>query len=197
LHFETVNPLQNNTDEELLAFVKQNDERAFAELFNRYWKKAHTLASSKLPSLELTREIVQELFCNLWERRHSLDITNFEHYLKVSVKYKAINYIKSEITHHKYSDYYKAFAKIHDEETLKSVNYHELQEALEKGVQKLPEKTQKVFRLNRLEGKPITEVANALHLSEKAIQYHLARSLKELRVYLKDFLVSVILMLNF
>jgi RNA polymerase sigma-70 factor (family 1) len=188
---------KKNSDEELLALLKQNDELAFAELFNRYWKKTHTLACSKLPSPELTREIVQEVFCNLWERRHSLDITNFEHYLKVSVKYKAINYIKSEIIRHKYSDYYKVFAKIHDEETLKSVSYHELEEALEKSVKRLPEKTQTIFRLNRLEGKPINEIANALHLSEKAIQYHLARSLKELRLYLRDFLVSVIFVLAF
>ena len=46
-----------------------------------------------------------------------------------------------------------------------------------------------IFRLNRMEGHSVAEIANLLRLSEKAIQYHLTRSVKELRLYLKDFLI--------
>jgi DNA-directed RNA polymerase specialized sigma24 family protein len=42
--------------------------------------------------------------------------------------------------------------------------------AIEQGVQTRPEKTQHVFRLNRLEGRSISEIAHLLNLSEKAIQ---------------------------
>lgn len=60
----------------------------------------------------------------------------------------------------------------------------------------LPQKTKKVFQLNRLEGRSVPEIANVLNLSEKAIEYHLTRSLKHLRVHLKDFMVLVITFLS-
>jgi RNA polymerase sigma-70 factor (ECF subfamily) len=57
----------------------------------------------------------------------------------------------------------------------------------------LPNKTKTVFQLNRLEGRSIPEIAAALNLSEKAIEYHLTRSLKKLRVHLKDFILILCL----
>ncbi len=181
------------TDNELLALIKNDDDQAFAEFYNRYSKKIRALAFSKVNSLEATQEIVQDIFSDIWERRHSLDIQTVPNYLSVAVKYKVINYIKSTVSFRKHSNFYKAFVKISEEETLKTVQYNDLTTALEEGVQKLPEKTKLVFKLNRLEGKSIAEIAVRLNLSEKAIRYHISRSLKELRFHLKEFLISVVL----
>jgi RNA polymerase sigma-70 factor (ECF subfamily) len=67
--------------------------------------------------------------------------------------------------------------------------------ALEEGVKELPEKTQEVFRLSRVEGHSVAEIAKRLNLSEKAIEYHITRSRKELRLYLKDFLAFLLIAL--
>ena len=67
------------------------------------------------------------------------------------------------------------------------VVYDDLSEAVEQAVNKLPEKSREVFRLSRLEGRSKKEIAKLLQLSEKAIEYHLTKSLKELRVQLKDY----------
>ncbi len=116
-------------------------------------------------------------------------------YLAVAVKYRAINYIKSQLAFRKYSNLYKAFVKVSEEETMEAVQFHNLTEAIEESVQKLPEKTQLVFRLNRMEGKSISEIAIKLKLSEKAIKYHISRSIKELRFHLKEFLISLTIFL--
>ena len=60
------------------------------------------------------------------------------------------------------------------------------------GMEGLPQKTRKVFQLSRLEGRPVAEIAHLLNLSEKAIEYHLMRSLKHLRLHLKELIVLVI-----
>lgn len=153
------------------------------------------MAYSKVNSKELACEIVQDIFSNIWEKRNSLQIEQFSNYLSVCVKYGVINKIKKEANFSKFSHLYRAFVKISEEDTWKSVQYNDLATALEQSMVKLPEKTQKVFALNRLEGKSIPEIASALHLSEKAIQYHLHQSQKKLRLYLKDFLVLVAMML--
>jgi RNA polymerase sigma-70 factor (ECF subfamily) len=88
---------------------------------------------------------------------------------------------------------YKNFIPRQENLTEQTVEFNELLAAIEKRMEYLPEKSKKVFRLNRLEGHSITEIANALNLSEKAIEYHLTRSLKELRLHLKDFIISFVI----
>ena len=187
--------LKNYTDQDLLALIRKDDDEAFAELYNRYSPKVRALAFSKVNSIEATQEIVQEIFSGIWERRDSLHIEAVPNYLAVAVKYRAINYIKSQLAFRKYSNLYKAFVKVSEEETMETVQFHNLTEAIEESVQKLPEKTQLVFRLNRMEGKSIAEIAIKLKLSEKAIKYHISRSIKELRFHLKEFLISLTMIL--
>jgi RNA polymerase sigma-70 factor (family 1) len=188
-----LNPFKNHSDEELLTFIKQDDEQAFAELFGRHSKRIASLAYSKVNAVEITEEIVQDVFTSIWERRHSLNIHVFSNYLSTAVKYQAISHIRSQIASKKHGELFKAFIKISEDVTLEKVELTDLEEALEEGVHRLPDKTQLVFRLNRFEGKSISEIAAKLHLSEKAIKYHLSKSLKELRLHLRHFLVSCLL----
>ena len=187
--------LKNYTDQDLLALIRKDDNEAFAELYSRYSPKVRALAFSKLNSIEATQEIVQEIFSGIWERRESLYIEAVPNYLAVAVRYRAINYIKGQLAFRKYSNLYKSFVKVSEEETLETVQFHNLTEAIEESVEKLPEKTQLVFRLNRMEGKSIAEIAIKLKLSEKAIKYHISRSIKELRFHLKEFLISLTMIL--
>ena len=192
-----MSPNLDHTDEELVSLLKQDDEKAFHTLYSRYALKVRSLAFSKVNSKEVAQEIVQEVFTDIWERRHELQISSFSSYIFVAVKYQTLNFFKREITHQRHHKLYKAFIRISEDSTMRSVQYNDLAEALEKGVQKLSNKTQLVFRLNRFEGRSISEIALKLNLSEKSIKYHISRSLKELRVYLKEFLISILLFVYF
>ena len=183
------------TEEELFGLIRRHNKTAFAELFNRYWRKAYLIAYSKIHEREATEEIVQELFILLWDKRESLSIHNFRSYLYTSVKNKCLNYIESQIVQKKHWDHYKTFLPKTADAADNHVEYNDLMDAIRVGMQNLPQKTQKVFRLNRLEGRTIPEIAQDLNLSEKAIEYHLSRSLKELRVHLKDFILLLIFLL--
>jgi DNA-directed RNA polymerase specialized sigma24 family protein len=61
----------------------------------------------------------------------------------------------------------------------------------------LPEKSQTVFRLSRLEHQSVEEIAARLDVTPKAVEYHLTKSLKLLRTYLREFLVAVLPLLYF
>ena len=181
---------QNHTDSELLLLLKQNDEHAFEELYDRHAPKVRSIAYSKTNSKEGAQEIVQETFMRLWERRSSLVIDNLPNYLAVAVKYQVINYIKKQISVEKHHEFYRTFTKVSAEETLQAVELKNLYDELEKGISRLPKKTQVVFKLNRLEHKSIAEISEKLNLSQKAIKYHITRSLKELKFYLREFIIS-------
>jgi len=182
------------TDCELLAAIRNDDEKAFSELFKRHWRRVHAMAFSKVRSKEVTEEIVQDLFTSLWDKRGSLSINNLPSYLFTAVKHRALNYIESQLVQKKYWDYSRRSIP-QQEEATETFEFNELMEALETGMDHLPEKSKRVFRLNRLEGHSVHEIAGILNLSEKAIQYHLTQSLKKLRFHLKDyFLASSILL---
>jgi len=92
--------------------------------------------------------------------------------------------------------YYKTFIPQKANTTDMAVQYGALLEAIEEGMSRLPEKSQTVFRLNRLEGHSVEEIARLLNLSEKAIQYHLTQSVKKLRVHLKNYILSAAVLLH-
>jgi RNA polymerase sigma-70 factor (family 1) len=179
----------NYSEEKLLEAIRQSDEKAFAELFNRYWRKAHVIAYSKVHNKQVTEEIVQDLFMTLWDKRATLAIQNINSYICTSIKNKALNYIESCIVKQKYWEYYKAFVPQAESSTEKMVEYNELMEAIEIGMEHLPKKTKRIFQLNRLEGRSISEIAKLLNLSEKAIEYHLTTSVKQLKLHIKDIMM--------
>ena len=181
------------SDERLVDAIRNGNEDAFAELFNRHWQKVHKLAYSKVRNREATEEIVQDLFIKLWDKRADLSIQNVGAYLYTCVKHRCLNYIESQIAQKKHWEYYKTFLPVSDESTGNAVAFGELMEAIEAGIDLMPEKGKKVFRLNRFEGRSVKEIAHLLNLSEKAIEYYLTQSTKKLRAYLKEFILFVLI----
>ena len=178
-----------NTEEEMLRGLRSGKEAAFEQIFKTHWHQLYCSAYYKVQSHQEAEEIVQSIFSTLWEKRESLLITNLAAYLQIAVRNRVINQIRGKITQRKYWEYYKNFIPQDKEITEDTVMYDDLSDAVEVAVSRLPQKSQQVFRLNRLEGKSIREIANLMKLSEKAIEYHLTKSLKELRVHLKDFIL--------
>ena len=65
--------------------------------------------------------------------------------------------------------------------TEENIQFNDLSEAIDKAMKKLPEKTSRVFQLSRFENQSVKSIAKELHISEKAVEYHITRSLKVLK----------------
>jgi RNA polymerase sigma-70 factor (family 1) len=178
----------SSTDEQLIAIVREGNDDAFSELFNRHWDRVYNMIYSRIRERAVTEEMAQEIFMKLWDKRAELAIDNFSAYLYTCVKHRCINYIESRITRKKHWEHYKIFLPVQDDSTGKTIALNDLREALEKGLNNIPRKSKMIFQLNRFEGQSVKEIAGQMNLSEKAIQYHLTRSVRELRLYLKEFL---------
>lgn len=176
------------TDEQLVTVVRAGNDDAYGELFNRHWENVYNMVYARIRHKAVTEEVTQEIFMKLWDKRADLAIENFSAYLFTCVKHRCINYIESKLSRRKHWDHYKIFLPVQDDSTNKTVAFNDLRDALEKGLNTIPEKSKVIFRLNRFEGRSVKEIAGQMNLSEKAIQYHLTRSVKELRLYLKEFL---------
>ena len=175
------------TDNELLERLKLGDDKTFRAIYTRYGKRCYGLALQKIKSREAAEEITQNIFISLWERRENLAIQNLESYLSVSVKYQVLNYLESKLTREKFA---LTLPPQHNgENTVENTLFlQDLMDALEKALDALPEKTQAVYRLSRFETLSGREIAERTGLSEKSVEYHIAQSLKFLRLQLKDFI---------
>lgn len=183
------------SDEALLEAIRKDSEPAFAELVKRYWKSVHNMVYSKVKSLDVTEEIVQNLFISIWDKRASLSIKNIPAYLHAATKNRVINYIHSQLTYRRHWEYYRQFIVQDENVTENDIQMNEIMEALECGINGLPAKSKKIFQLHQREGLSIAEIASSLNLSEKAIQYHLTQTTKRLRLHLKDYMLTAFVFL--
>ncbi len=174
-------------EHDLISSLREGDENAFAYIFKKYWYQLYAVAYAKVHSHEVAEEIVQDLLVALWEKRSVLLITNLNHYLHASLRNRCIDLIRKKVSQEKYFEHCKAYFPLSN---ANEENLVELSSAIEKGIAILPEKTRDIFILNRIEGLPNSEIAKRHKLTEKSVEYHITKSLKQLRQYLKDYLLS-------
>ena len=184
-------------DADLLAALRTDDEGSFTEIYQRYCYQLVTLAYRKLNSREAAEELVQDLFENLWNRRASHEIAQLKHYLFAALRYRIINHIKAQQLRAGYELYCRLTGVAAATTTDDALAYGELSAALLAGVRRLPAKTREVFQLSRLEQYSVAEISGRVNLSEKTVEYHLTKSLKLLRSYLRDFLVLILVLCHY
>lgn len=187
-----------STDEDLLKRLYQGNVEAFEEIFSRFWERLYHVACARLDSDEEAEEIVQDVFTNLWKDHSVLQIMDLRSYLFSSVKNGVISKIRTRLVHQKYQHHYLSFFPGYSRTTEETIEFEELSHAIEDALQQLPEKSQQIFRLNRLLGRSIAEISETLKMPRRTIEHHLTISIRELRLKLKDYMLvlAVSLMLQ-
>ncbi len=95
------------SDIQLWLLVKDNNRLAFSALYNRHWESSYQVCYWLLRDQEAARDIVQELFIDLWVKKDQINITKtFEGYLKVALRNRVFNYIKSVADQKKTEGYF-------------------------------------------------------------------------------------------
>lgn len=187
--------LKDWEDERVLKALSDGNRLALAELYERYWYPLYRVAFQKTKSPEIAEELVQDLFVQLWQKRESLAVRRTDQYLFGALKYSVIDFFRSQIVHEKFQEYQQFFAAQADFSTEDQLAYSDLVGTIETELQKLPPKTQEVFRLSRFEGQTIPEISQKLDLTDKTVEYHLSKALKLLRSQLRDYSFVWLLML--
>lgn len=108
-------------------------------------------------------------------------------YLTIAVKNQIYDFFKSQLSYRKYREYliFNEISKHYGTEDI--VGFSELSAAVEHVLTLLPEKSAEVFKRSRFENQSVKEIALGLNLSEKAVEYHITKSLRFLRENLRNY----------
>lgn len=184
------------SEKELVDYLKQDRLGAFKEIYTRYWKVLYGAAYKRLKSKELSEEIVQELFTNLWVKRHTLNINNgAAPYLFTAVSNYVIDYYRKEMVREKYKQAFRVIHNDADNSTEETILLRDLTETIESEISQLPDKCRSVYELSRKEHKTNKEIALYLGISEKTVENHLTKALKRLQLGLSHYLLLMLLFL--
>ncbi|RFM26177.1 RNA polymerase sigma-70 factor [Deminuibacter soli] len=174
----------------------KNDEaeRMFEAVFKENFKNLYAFAYTIVKDDSTAKEIVQQSFTNLWQKREKLQSTeSLIRYLYKSVYHTGLNHLK----HLKVKAVYKQ-RYLQNSERLTTASERLQQKEVEQKIaevyNELPEKSRLIFQLSRYEGLKYAEIARRLHVSEKAVEKHITKVLKIFRQELKDYLPFIFIL---
>lgn len=172
------------SDLQVFTRIKNGDETAFNRLFGLYYTVLCHFASKYVSDLDLSRSLVQQVFVDLWIKRDSLEVNySLKSYLYNSVRNRAIDHLritkdKVEISDAIKNSYHAPFRDLVEEA--------ELNDRINKSINKLPEKCREIFILCRYDGLKYSEIAEKLGISIKTVEMQMGIALKRIRRYLSE-----------
>lgn len=170
------------SDQQLAELLRSGDEKAFAEIYERFFNVLFMHALRRLKDRDDAGDIMQELFSHLWSSRDKINInSNLAGYLYSSVRNKVLNCLakrKREIDFLTESIQTEPLAI---ESTDYLIREKMLAELIETEVQAMPPKMREVFELSRKHNYTHREIGEKLNLSEQSVRSHVKGALRLLR----------------
>lgn len=179
------------SDNELAALLKQGDDRAFTAIYDRYFWLLHAHAYKWMRNRHETKDIIHELFSNLWSKRETIRLEDrLAPYLYASVRNRIFNQLAKEKYSVLYSDSLEDFIRHGECITDHSIRERMLMEIIEAGIGEMPRKMREVFEMSRKQQLSHKEIALQLNISEDTVRKHIQHGLKILRPKLEMILIT-------
>lgn len=184
------------SDELLVKLLRVDDEDAFKEIYDRYWKLLFRIAQSKVKTDEEAEELVQDVLLGIWEKRAEQQIDNLGGYMFNTLKFKVIDQYRKQSQVEKYRDFALSRPTPEGQSPEMALDFSEIIEIFETALSDLPEKTARIFRMSRLEFLSTREISTLLKVPERTVEYHITQALKLMRQQLRDYLPSLIFLIS-
>lgn len=170
----------------LMESLKNGDEKAYKFLLNKFHRKLNAYALTLVNDHSMAQDIVQNVFLKTWKNRIKLNPEfSIQSFLYKSVYNEFINTYQQNkammLLQQKYVDSLQQVVETTDESSIER-----MLAIINKEIQNLPPKCQKVFILSKKEGLTNIEIAEHLEISIKTVEAQISKAFKILKEKLKD-----------
>lgn len=175
--------MEKNLPEQLLLQKSSDgDAAAFHELYQLHKRDVFTIVNMRLPDLEDAKDVVQEIFMELWLKKEALSsIRDLKPYLYVLARNQVITAYRRKNVQLKNEGLLFEGLNTLDHSAEDNAIARELNDQINLIVENLPETTRQCYHLSKNEGKRNQEIAGLLNISEKTVRNNLSEALKRLK----------------
>lgn len=171
-------------DDQLTAGIRAGDESIFSYVVHRDAAALHAYAYRYVQSADVARDVVQDVFTRLWDKRSSLEVrSTLRQYLFIATRLRALELLRRSKTEQQKvssADWISEEAPI-DEHIERVERFTQVIDV----VRELPPRQQEIIHLRWARGLTNPAVAQKLGISVKGVEIQLTRALATLRVRLK------------
>jgi RNA polymerase sigma-70 factor, ECF subfamily len=156
-----------------------NTKAAFEALFRKLQPGLVRFAFIHLRDQEDAREVVQEVFINIWDKREQLNFEEeLKYYLFRSVKNGCLNLIKKRrLDTVSLEEGMTAADELQKDESDTQTRFNSVMVQ----VNQLPEMCREIFLMSRMEGLSHKEIAEILEIAPKTVENQIGIALKKIR----------------
>lgn len=187
-------PYANLTDPELLLLIRGSNYSAFDELYERHWLSVYNVAYKRLKNRDLSKEIVQDIFVDIWNKRTIKKISDLLPYLHTAVRYKIYTLLSKNRTLPHFVEPFEAMAlSSYNADT--DFKKEELDQILNNWLKTLPAKRSQIFKLHFFDDLSTKEISIQLNIPQKTVQNHLNLARHDLKDYLSTYFQLILITL--
>lgn len=178
--------------------MQNESANSFNDVYTSYYRKSFLFVKSYVHDELVAEDIVSESLIKLWERIKCQPVENVQSFLFTILKNKALDHLRHEAVQR---EVYKSLIELHKREHELRITMlqacepnemfsSEIHKILHTTLISINQKSRKIFELSRFENKTNKEIAKIFNISVKGVDYHIALTINELRIKLKDYLPS-------
>jgi len=196
--------LVKTIDAVLLKRLANADYNAFDEIYAHHWSSLLEIAMKKIGDVDIAMDLVQDLFVDLWQRRHTINIhSGLRAYLISALYHKLFQHFRKKGVHEKHVEQYNVLLQdgLYDVFPIDGYeeNYTDVLVAIEQSVVEMPDRMRVVFNLKYQRSLSNHEIAEQLGISLQTVKNQLSKALHLVRQHMQQQQLhpSVFLSLSF
>lgn len=177
------------------------ENNTFNLLYKENYAKLIRFAQSYVHDIAVSEDLVVDSLMYYWENRDKLsNENNIPAYVMTTLKHKCLNHLKHiNIRKNVHGDIYdlqhwELNMRIRSLEECNPTDLmdKEIKDLINKTLLEFPAQTRDVFVLSRYGNQSHKEIAEKLKITPKAVEFHITKVLKRMRVALHHYLIFIL-----
>lgn len=166
------------------------DSTSFENLFNTYRESLYKYTARVLCSEADAQDLIQDLFTDLWERRHTLHIHSHARYYLFSAARKMIlRKFRDDGVKERYLERFGRYEEQGSELTMSIIIHRDIIAQLQDDLQALPEKERQVFTWSHFDELSIREIASKTGTAEQTVRNQLNSAYRKAQALMHKLLI--------
>ncbi len=172
--------------------IREGDIKTFEKVFRRYYTPLCIYSSGITGRKDISEEVVQDVFYNIWKDRESIRILrSMKSYLYGAVKNLSLRYLENLSVREKHlKNVFNNDSTLSDPSPQEQLEYKELEHIVNRALKKLPERRMQIFKMHRMNGKKYKEIADSFSISVKTVEAEMTKAYKTLRQEIEKYTIN-------